>query len=114
MNSDLASRLPRGRPKGAVNKVSGDIREMIMSALQRVGGRGYLERLATQNPAIFAKLLGLVIPRQIAHSGVITGVTVQIQTNLALPGRALKQIETQMQQEDLIPPIPQKVDEKDP
>jgi len=114
MTSDPASRLPRGRPKGSKGKLSGDLKEMILSALHHSGGRAYLKKIAVDHPGYFVKLLSMLVPREISHSGVITGVTVQINTNMALgPGRAFKQIETQLQQEDLIPQIPQKIDPED-
>jgi hypothetical protein len=68
-------------------------------------------RIAQDQPGHFVKLLSMLVPREISHSGVITGVNVQINTNMALgPGRAFKQIETQVQQGDLIPQIPEQVE----
>jgi hypothetical protein len=63
----------RGRPKGAKNKVTMHMREMVMLASEKVGenGRGrdgtvgFLCRLARREPKAFAQLLGKLIPLQI-------------------------------------------------
>lgn len=54
-----------GRPKGSPNKVNGDVKEMILGALQDVGGRDYLARQAIETPASFMTLLGKVLPTQL-------------------------------------------------
>lgn len=109
--SNLAGKPGPGRPKGLQNKVTSDLKGMILTALSQVGGPAWLEKIAMEQPGHFVKLLSMLVPREISHSGVITGVTVQINSNIALgPGRAFKQIETQMQQEDIISQIPHKVE----
>ena len=55
----------RGRPKGARNKLSADVKAMILVALNKVGGAEYLARQAEKNPATFMVLLGEVLPMQI-------------------------------------------------
>lgn len=52
----------KGRPKGAQNKVSGSLREMILGALGDVGGQAYLAEQAQTNPVAFMALLGKVLP----------------------------------------------------
>ncbi len=42
-------------------------RTMILEALQEVGGRDYLVRLAESEPAVFATLVGKVIPKEVVH-----------------------------------------------
>jgi len=54
-----------GRQKGSVNKVSGDLRNMILGALAGAGGEAYLQRQAEQNPAAFLTLVGKVLPLQL-------------------------------------------------
>lgn len=54
-----------GRPKGAKNKMSGQIKDMVMTALGNVGGVAYLERQADENPQAFMTLVGKVIPLQV-------------------------------------------------
>jgi len=66
--SGLPKRGP-GRPKGSVNKVTGDIRNMIETALSNAGGVAYLERQAIANPKAFLALIGRIIPQQTVVSG---------------------------------------------
>jgi hypothetical protein len=61
-----------GRPKGAVNKNTAAIKDMITQALNEAGGVAYLQRQAEANPAAFMTLVGKVIPLQVngpAHDG---------------------------------------------
>ena len=55
----------KGRPKGARNKLTRDIREMIRAALDKAGGIAYLVKQAELNPTAFMSLLGKMIPTQI-------------------------------------------------
>jgi hypothetical protein len=55
----------KGRPKGARNKLTRDIKEMIRAALDKAGGVSYLVKQARDNPTAFLSLLGKVIPTQI-------------------------------------------------
>jgi hypothetical protein len=55
-----------GRPKGSVDKGNALIREMIVSALDEVGGVEYLVRQAEAKPVAFLALIGKVMPVQIA------------------------------------------------
>jgi hypothetical protein len=62
-----------------VNKVTGDIKAMILGALSDAGGRAYLAKQAQQNPTAFMALLGKVLPLQVSNPDggpvfVITGV----------------------------------------
>lgn len=62
--------LPRGkpgpgRPKGSANKVTSDVRKMVLAALDGVGGQKYLEDQAVKNPVAFLSLLGRLIPTKI-------------------------------------------------
>lgn len=54
-----------GRPKGSVDKGNAMIREMIVQALDNLGGVKYLEETAISHPAAFMSLLGKVLPTQI-------------------------------------------------
>ena len=58
----------KGRPKGARNKLTRDIREMIRAALDKAGGVSYLVRQAESNPTAFMSLVGKIIPGQIDAS----------------------------------------------
>jgi hypothetical protein len=55
----------RGRPKGSPNRLTNDVKGMILAALQGVGGQAYLEEQARKNPVAFMTLLGKVLPTQI-------------------------------------------------
>lgn len=51
-----------GRQKGTQNKVSGELKEMILGALNTAGGEKYLVTQARDNPGPFLTLLGKVLP----------------------------------------------------
>ena len=70
-----------GRQPGSLNKMSGDIKTMVVGALAGVGGTEYLMRQAEENPAAFMSLVGRVLPLQVTGNGggalrieVVTGV----------------------------------------
>lgn len=58
-----------GRTKGTPNKLTRTLKEAILEAAERAGGKGgtveYLERQATANPTAFMSLLGKVLPMQV-------------------------------------------------
>ena len=54
-----------GRPKGVPNKLNGDIKAMILGALEDVGGRDYLAARALDTPVAFMGLIGKVLPLQL-------------------------------------------------
>jgi len=55
-----------GRPKGAQNKITVEIKTAILNAFNKVGGEDYLERVANDDPKTFCALLGKVLPMQVA------------------------------------------------
>lgn len=55
-----------GRPPGSVNKITRELREMILGALDAVGGQEYLVKCAQANPAAFLTLIGKILPKDIA------------------------------------------------
>lgn len=55
-----------GRPKGSGDKISRGVKEMVIAALNGVGGQAYLEEQAVENPKAFLALIGKVIPLQVA------------------------------------------------
>lgn len=55
-----------GRPKGLQNKMTGVLKDMIMTALTREGGVRYLRRQAKKNPTAFLTLVGKVLPLQVS------------------------------------------------
>jgi hypothetical protein len=52
------------RRKGTPNKLTRDLREMILGALADAGGRAYLVAQAKKNPGAFLTLLGKLLPSQ--------------------------------------------------
>jgi hypothetical protein len=62
---------PKGSPKtggrvaGTPNKVNSDIKEMVLGALQDVGGRQYLAARAIDSPGPFLTLVGKILPTQL-------------------------------------------------
>jgi hypothetical protein len=74
-----------GRPKGCGNKLPQDVKEMILYALSALGGYAYLVDVGKKYPQHFLRLVAMLVPRQVEHSGVITGVSVTINTNMAIP-----------------------------
>ena len=63
------------------NKLTGDVKAMVVGALAGVGGTEYLMRQAEENPNAFLSLVGRVMPLQVTGEGggalrieVVTGV----------------------------------------
>ena len=57
-----------GRTKGTPNKLTRDLREMILGALADAGGRDYLAAQARKNPGAFLRLVGRLLPRPAADT----------------------------------------------
>lgn len=55
----------KGRPKGTPNKVTGEVKAMILEALDNAGGVDYLTSQARDNPKAFLSLVGRVLPLQV-------------------------------------------------
>jgi hypothetical protein len=75
----------QGRPKGVPNRMTADLKGMILGALQDVGGAEYLARQANENPAAFLALIGKVLPTQVTGDGG-GAVTVQVITGVSRHG----------------------------
>lgn len=54
-----------GRPKGSQNKLTKDLRAMVLSALDKAGGEDYLASQATESPAAFIALVGKCLPKDV-------------------------------------------------
>ncbi len=76
-------RQNRGRPKGAPNKVTKALKDMILGALDDAGGQGYLLEQARTNPKAFLSLIGRVLPSEIKT----TVTTVEAMTDEELDAR---------------------------
>lgn len=55
-----------GRAKGVTNKVTADVKAMILTALDKAGGAAYLLQQAQTNPNAFLTLVGKVLPMTVA------------------------------------------------
>lgn len=57
----------KGRPKGATNKATRELKEMILQALDGAGGVEYLQRKAEdpRTASAFLSLIGKVLPMQV-------------------------------------------------
>lgn len=58
-------RAGAGRPKGVPNKYQGDIKAMVLGALEAAGGIEYLRDRAFDQPVAFMGLIGKVLPLQV-------------------------------------------------
>jgi hypothetical protein len=56
---------PKGRQAGTPNKVSGELKDMILTALTNKGGVTYLEKQADETPNAFLGLVGKILPLQV-------------------------------------------------
>lgn len=54
-----------GRPKGGHNKITGEVRDMVLAALNQVGGVEYLAKHAQETPAAFLALVGKLMPKAV-------------------------------------------------
>jgi hypothetical protein len=61
-----------GRVKGVPNKVTKELKEMILGALDDAGGQAYLARQAEENPNAFLTLVGKVLPLSIKSESTVT------------------------------------------
>jgi hypothetical protein len=93
----------RGRPRGAVNKVTKNLREMVLGALDDAGGQAYLAEQAQKNPAAFIALLGKVLPPEPRGEAVPPHITFNLGRDLR-PRTELKDVTPAM---DALPPPPE-------
>lgn len=72
----------KGRPKGALNKNTKALKDMILKSLDNAGGVDYLQKQANENPTAFLTLIGKVLPTTLQGSGAngehLTKVTVTV------------------------------------
>ena len=66
-----------GRKSGVPNKITSDVKAMILGALSDVGGQAYLARQAEENPNAFMTLVGKILPMQVTGADG-AGIVVQI------------------------------------
>lgn len=69
----MAKHNKGGRPKGTLNHKNQMIKDMILTALDMVGGAHYLAQQAHDNPVAFCGLVGKVLPIQLAERAIQDG-----------------------------------------
>ncbi len=77
-----------GRPKGAQNKVTKELKEMILTALDGVGGVEYLEKRANdpRTASAFLTLVGKVLPMTVQGSGPNGELQAKVSVEFVRPG----------------------------
>lgn len=55
-----------GSRKGRPNKITADVKAMILAALDKAGGADYLLKQSEKNPTAFLTLVGKVLPMTVA------------------------------------------------
>lgn len=73
-----------GRTKGTPNKTTKALKDMILGALEDVGGQKYLNQQAKENPVAFMTLLGKVVPSEI-KGGLSLSATARIEVISEFP-----------------------------
>lgn len=71
-----------GSRKGIPNKITADVKAMILGALDKAGGEDYLVEQAEKNPTAFMSLIGKVLPMQVTGEG---GKALVLQIVTAVP-----------------------------
>jgi len=56
---------PTGRKPGTPNKLTGEVRAMVLQALEGAGGADYLLQQAQANPTAFLTLVGKLMPTKV-------------------------------------------------
>lgn len=69
IQAENLSNRGRGRPRGSRNKTTVVLKDAILLAAEKAGGKagviGYLTNQAKENPAAFMTLMGKLIPLQV-------------------------------------------------
>ncbi len=68
-----------GRKKGVPNKLTSDVKAMILGALDKAGGVDYLLEQSEKNPNAFLTLVGKVLPLTLSgdpDNPLLSGITV--------------------------------------
>lgn len=71
IQSENLTNRGRGRPKGAPNRNTQAIKDMLLASLDKVGGQAYFERQAQENPTAYMSLIGKIMPAEVKKE--ITG-----------------------------------------
>lgn len=71
-----------GRAKGTPNKITKELKDMILGALNDAGGQEYLATQAVLNPGPFMALVGKVLPTTIKGTGADGALVIQVSTGV--------------------------------
>ena len=77
----------KGRPKGAVNKITKTIREAIELSFVQVGGADYLAKMADEQPVAYMSLLGKILPQQMELAGKDGGAIIAEVRRVVIDGK---------------------------
>ena len=61
----IGTKTGGGSRKGVQNKVTKELKDMVLGALDDAGGQDYLKRQAEANPSAFLSLVGKCLPKEI-------------------------------------------------
>lgn len=78
-----------GRKKGTPNKLTGELKEMILQAAEAAhsdGTVGYLTHQAGENPVAFMALLGKVLPMTVEGTGKGGALRIEVMTGVPRDG----------------------------
>jgi len=74
-----------GRKKGVTNKVTKELKDMILGALDKAGGEKYLQQQAIDNPTAFMTLVGKVLPTTLKGDGRGGNIILEVRTGVPKP-----------------------------
>lgn len=78
-----------GRKKGTPNRITGEVREMILQALNNKGGAAYFEKVAGESPAAFCTLVGKIIPKEHSVDASINDPIAELLAHVAQHGKRI-------------------------
>jgi len=67
-----------GSRKGRPNRINRDIKEMVLAAINELGGTKYLAEQAQNNPAPFLALVGKVLPHTVIGTGADGAIEIKL------------------------------------
>jgi len=87
-----------GRQKGTPNKMSKALKDMVLGALDDVGGQEYLARMSQEQPTAFMALLGRVLPTTLASRVELVQRTAMVDERAAEAERFLAESMARLEQ----------------
>lgn len=68
-NKQNLTRMGKGRPKGALNKSSKEVKDNLLEVFERIGGVEGMAKWAMRNKTEFYKLYSKLLPIQLQGNG---------------------------------------------